>query len=217
MENPIVDKIRNILARAADTEHEGERDTALDLATKLATKHQIDLHNLGDAGQYSERNICLHRLGNVASGIGPLISSLGEIHQVFPVHMTGGPADPRRTYEIKAYGNPTSCELFDISLRFLVNQLIIDANRDKPKSRVSYAIGWSYAVTRRLEEVQAVEYAESGTALVPTTDVLRGKVEADHPSITTGRPVEVTSGMDSVTGASAGELADIGTPKLEQR
>ena len=50
----ITDKIRKLLARAERTSSEHERDTAVQMAQKLATKHQIDMAKLVQDGDTSD-------------------------------------------------------------------------------------------------------------------------------------------------------------------
>jgi hypothetical protein len=119
----------------------------------------------------------------------------------------------RNSTEIILVGSDTDRELTITLVEHLLPQLRNDLLRDRPRSRMSYAVGWSIEVADRLTAASEAEAAAS-MALVPTNEAAREALHATY-RISRARSAEVQ--FDEYgSGRRAGQNADIGHTKLDQ-
>ncbi|MDH3302039.1 MAG: DUF2786 domain-containing protein, partial [Acidimicrobiia bacterium] len=205
----IVDRVRALLAKADSTDHEPERQAFLAKAQQLITRHHIEQLELTESDStMGEQRIPITGWGNATRGVVNLYASVASRNRC-----TAARTGERNATLIIIVGSDTDRELTVTLVDHLLPQLRHDLLRDKPRSRMSYAVGWSIEVADRLTAASKAEAAAS-MALVPTNEAARDALHATY-RITRARSAEVR--FDEYgSGRRAGQNADIGHSKLDQ-
>lgn len=155
-----------------------------------------------------EERIPVSGWGNATRGVVNLYAAVAARNRC-----TAARTGDRNTAQIILVGSETDRELTVALVDHLLPQLRHDLLRDKPRSRMSYAVGWSIEVADRLAAASEAEAAAS-KALVPTNEAAREALHATY-RITRARSAEVR--LDEFgSGREAGQNADIGRTKLDQ-
>ncbi|MGH1493437.1 MAG: DUF2786 domain-containing protein [Acidimicrobiales bacterium] len=199
----LVGKVAALLAKADSTEHEPEREAFLAKAQSLITRYQIDHEELRATGaDMTERTIMVEKWGNATRGVVHLYSGIADLNCCSVAHRTG-----RGWAKVILVGSEMDAELTCALVDHLLPQLRLAILNDRPRSRMSYSIGWTHEVIQRLRVAQEKAAAVSN-ALVPTN------VAADE-ALRSSRKVrtERRNLVDSIeygSGAEAAERADLG-------
>lgn len=197
------------MAKADSTDHEPERQAFLAKAQQLITRHHIEQLELTESDStMGEQRIPITGWGNATRGVVNLYASVASRNRC-----TAARTGERNATLIILVGSDTDRELTVALVDHLLPQLRHDLLRDKPRSRMSYAVGWSIEVADRLTAASEAEAAAS-MALVPTNEAARDALHATY-RITRARSAEVR--FDEYgSGRRAGQNADIGHSKLDQ-
>jgi len=216
----LVGKVAALLAKAASTEHEPERQAFEAKAQALITRHQIDEAELGVAGGgMDERDITVEGWGNATRGVVHLWAAVAELNRCSVAHRTG-----RGWSRVVLFGTELDADLTTRLVEHLLPQLRLAVLADRPRSRMSYAIGWTHEVVARLAAAREAAASEAaaqrsgavdGRSLVPTNVAARRALEEAH-ALRTERRTVVDSGAYG-SGMAAGERADIGSSALPDR
>lgn len=196
-----------MLDKAASTEHEPERDAFFAKAQALITRHHIEDSELNRAtSKMEEHPVEVDGWGNAIRGVVHLYTGVGQINQCSVAHRTG-----RGYSRVIIWGSEIDAKLTCTLVDYLLPQLRADILRDRPRSRMSYAVGWAIEVIDRLSEAQEAE-AASTNALIPTNteadEALRATYKLRNSRRAEVRPEEFDQGV------TAGGSADIGITKL---
>ena len=204
----IVDRVRALLAKADRTDHEPERQAFLAKAQQLITRHHIDQPELNDSGStIDEQRIPITGWGNATRGVVNLYAAVANQNRC-----TTARCGDRNTTQVILFGSATDRELTITLVDHLLPQLRHDLLRDRPRSRMSYAVGWSIEVAERLSAAREA-VAAATAALVPTNEAAR---EALHATYRIGRARSAEVRMEEYgSGRRAGQNADIGRTKLD--
>ncbi len=203
----IVDRVRALLAKADSTTHEPERRAFLTKAQQLITRYHIEQPELTESDiSIDEQRIAIEGWGNATRGVVNLYASVAARNRCTTAR-TGG----RSSTEVILFGSATDRELTVTLVDHLLPQLRRDLLRDRPISRMSYAVGWSIEVGDRLTAAAQTE-ASSTMALVPTNEAARAALHATY-NVARARSTELR--FDEYgSGRLAGRQADIGHHKL---
>ncbi len=209
----LVSRVSALLAKAASTEHEPERRAFEAKAQALITRHQIDEAELGvGAGAIQEREVVVEGWGNATRGVVHLWAGVARLNRCAVAHRTG-----RGWSRVLLAGAEIDAELTTQLVEHLLPQLRLAILNDRPRSRMSYAVGWAHEVVGRLEGARvaaAVEAAadlpgSEAAALVPTNTAAADALAEAH-ELRSERRATVDAGAYG-SGMSAGQQADIGT------
>ncbi len=209
----LVSRVSALLAKAASTEHEPERRAFEAKAQALITRHQIDEAELGvGAGAIQEREVVVEGWGNATRGVVHLWAGVARLNRCAVAHRTG-----RGWSRVLLAGAEIDAELTTQLVEHLLPQLRLAILNDRPRSRMSYAVGWAHEVVGRLEGARvaaAVEAAadlpgSEAAALVPTNTAAADALAEAH-QLRSERRATVDAGAYG-SGMSAGQQADIGT------
>ncbi len=211
----LVNRVSALLAKAASTEHEPERRAFEAKAQALITHHQIDEAELGRADTLGEREVMVEGWGNATRGVVHLWAGVAELNRCAVAHRTG-----RGWSRVLLAGTDVDAEVTCRLVEHLLPQLRLAILNDRPRSRMSYAIGWAHEVVGRLAEAQrlaAVEAAArragaNASALVPTNTAATESLAKAH-QLRSERRAAVDAGAYG-SGLSAGQQADLGTIRL---
>jgi len=203
----ILDRVRALLAKANSTDHEPEREAFLAKAQQLITRHHIEHGELtADSSAIERLEVMITDWGNATRGVVRLYGTVAELNRASTAHrMTRGAA------WVILVGSELDLELATTLVNHLLPQLRHDILRDRPRSRMSYALGWADRVGQRLAEAQASEAARSNS-LVPTNHAAE-KALNDAYTIRAARSTRV-DGLEWLNGGHAAEQVDIGASKL---
>ncbi|MEM9654638.1 MAG: DUF2786 domain-containing protein, partial [Actinomycetota bacterium] len=172
----LISKVSALLAKADSTDHAPEREAFLAKAQALITRHQIEDIELREHGVgIVERSILIEGWGNATRGVVYLYSGVAELNRCSVGHRTG-----RGVARIVMFGTETDAELTCALVEHLLPQLRLAILNDRPRSRMSFSIGWTHEVLARLKAATEAVAAETN-ALVPTN------TEADEALRTTHR------------------------------
>lgn len=203
----IVKKVVALLAKAERTEHEPERQAFLAKAQAMITRYQIDDGELGLHGAaVREKTIPIDGWGNATRGVVHLYAGVAELNRCSAAHRLG-----RGWAQVVLYGTEIDAELTCALVDHLLPQLRLAILKDRPRSRMSYAIGWAHEVVERLKAAQADAASVAG-ALVPTNTVATEALHSAHKVRNERRSTVDTLAYGS--GLAAGEEADIGQAGL---
>ncbi len=205
----IVDRVKALLAKADSTNHEPERQAFVAKAQQLITRHHIEQAELAESDDsIGEQRITISGWGNATRGVVNLYAAVATRNRC-----TTARTGDRNASQVILFGTDTDRELTIALVDHLLPQLRRDLLRDAPRSRMSYAVGWSIEVADRLTAAQEAEAAAS-MALVPTNEAAREALHATY-TITRARSAEVR--FDEYgSGRRAGQNADIGHTKLDR-
>ncbi len=211
----LVAKVSALLAKAASTDHEPERRAFEAKAQALITHHQIDEAELGlGSGAMGERDVLVEGWGNATRGVVHLWAGVARLNRCAVAHRTG-----RGWSRVLLAGTEVDAELTSRLVEHLLPQLRLAILNDRPRSRMSYAIGWAHEVVDRLAEARQAAAAEAASrrgggspvevaALVPTNAAATDALAKGH-QLRSERPATVDAGAYG-SGMSAGQQADIG-------
>lgn len=212
----LVARVSALLAKAASTEHEPERRAFEAKAQALITRHQIDEAELGiGSGAIDEHEILVEGWGNATRGVVHLWAGVARLNRCAVAHRTG-----RGWSRVLLAGSEVDAELTTRLVGHLLPQLRLAILADRPRSRMSYAVGWAHEVVDRLEQARVQAAAEAAadlpgseaSALIPTnTDAADALAKAHQ--LRSERRATVDAGAYG-SGMSAGQQADIGTTGL---
>lgn len=216
----LVAKVSALLAKAASTDHEPERRAFEAKAQALITRHQIDEGELGVAGAMGEREVLVDGWGNATRGVVHLWAGVARLNRCAVAHQSG-----RGWSRVLLAGTETDAEVTSRLVEHLLPQLRLAILADRPRSRMSYAIGWAHEVIDRLSQARlaaAVEVADQRSAahrspaevdsLVPTNTAAAEALAEAH-ALRSERRAKVDVGAYG-SGISAGQRADLGGGRL---
>lgn len=206
----LIAKVSALLAKADSTEHEPEREAFLAKAQALITRHQIEEAELRiNPASVVERSIVIEGWGNATRGVVYLYSGVAELNRCSVGHRTG-----RGTARIVLFGTETDAELTCALVEHLLPQLRLAILNDRPRSRMSYSIGWTHEVLARLKAATEAVAAASN-ALVPTNtdadEALRNTHRLRSERRNTVDSAEYGSGIDAAGQADLGGVK-VGKP-----
>ena len=204
----IIDKVRAMLAKAASTDHEPEREAFEAKAQALITRYQIEARELSDAEtEIIERRIDVKTWGDATRGVIYLYGGIAELNRSSAAHRAVADYS-----QVILFGTEVDLDLTETMVGHLMPQLRTHMLLDQPKSRMSYAIGWTHEVLSRLIAAQQATAAEFG-ALVPTNNAADDAMLAAYKLKSDSQSTMVDS-AEYEFGASAAGRADIGRNKL---
>ncbi len=203
----LVGKVAALLAKAESTEHEPERQAFLAKAQAMITRYQIEDEELRAGGaEMAERTIMVEKWGNATRGVVHLYSGIADLNRCSVAHRTG-----RGWAKIVLVGSEIDSDLTCALVDHLLPQMRLAILNDRPRSRMSYAIGWTHEVLERLKAAQESAAAASN-ALVPTNVAAEEALRSSRKLRTERRStVDLT---EYGSGALAGERADLGRSGL---
>lgn len=204
----IIDKVRAMLAKAASTTHEPEREAFEAKAQALITRYQIAANELEQAdSEIIERRIDIRTWGDATRGVIYLYGGIAELNRSSAAHRAVADYS-----QVILFGTEVDLDLTETVVRHLLPQLRTHMLLDRPKSRMSYAIGWTHEVLSRLiaaQEAVAAEY----NALVPTNSAADDAMQQAY-RLKDDSPTTLVDSAEYEFGASAAGQADIGRTKL---
>ncbi len=199
----LVAKVAALLAKAESSEHEPERNAFQAKAQALITRYQIDEGELRlSRADMLERSITVDGWGNATRGVVHLYSGIAELNRCSVAHRTG-----RGWARVVLFGTDMDAELTCTLVDHLLPQLRLAILNDRPRSRMSYSIGWTHEVLDRLRSAQRIE-AEVSSALIPTNVAAEEALRAAHDLRTERR--RTVDSAEYGSGMTAAEQADIG-------
>lgn len=197
-----------MLAKADSTEHAPERESFLAKAQTLITKHQIAEGELSlSRRDMVEQTIIIEDWGNATRGVVHLYSGVAKLNRCSVAHRT-----TRGHARIVLFGTELDADLTCTLVDHLLPQLRLAILNDRPRSRMSYAIGWTHEVIDRLQAAQEIAAADS-KALVPTNLAADDALRSAHKIRTERRNTVDSKAYGS--GMVAGEHVDLGRRGLE--
>ena len=209
-------RVSALLAKAASTDHEPERLAFEAKAQALITRHQIDEAELGvSGGAIDEREVLVEGWGNATRGVVHLWAGVAGLNRCAVAHRTG-----RGWSRVLLAGSEVDAEVTSRLVEHLLPQLRLAILNDRPRSRMSYAVGWAHEVVDRLGQAQAAAAAEAAAhrpdaeaaALIPTNTAAADALATAHRLRSERRTTVDAAAYGS--GLSAGQRADIGTAGL---
>ena len=206
----MIAKVSALLAKADSTEHEPEREAFLAKAQALITRHQIEEAELRiNPASVVEQSIMIEGWGNATRGVVYLYSGIAELNRCSVGHRTG-----RGSARIVLFGTETDAQLTCALVEHLLPQLRLAILNDRPRSRMSYSIGWTHEVLARLKAATEAVAAASN-ALVPTNadadEALRNTHRLRSERRNTVDSAEYGSGINAAGEVDLGGVK-VGTP-----
>lgn len=203
----LVAKVAALLAKADSTEHAPEREAFLAKAQSLITRHQIEEGELQlSRADMLERSILVEDWGNATRGVVYLYSGIAKLNRCSVAHRTA-----RGWARIVLFGTEMDADLTCAFVEHLLPQLRLAILNDRPRSRMSYSIGWTHEVLNRLQVAQEQAAAES-QALIPTNIAADDALRAAHKLRSERR--NTVDSAEYGSGMSAGEDVDLGRTGL---
>ncbi|MDH3296119.1 MAG: DUF2786 domain-containing protein [Acidimicrobiia bacterium] len=204
----IIDKVRAMLAKAASTTHEPEREAFEAKAQALITRYQIAANELQQAdSEIIERRIDIRTWGDATRGVIYLYGGIAELNRSSAAHRSIGEHS-----QVILFGTDVDLDLTETVARHLLPQLRTHMLLDRPNSRMSYAIGWTHEVLSRLIAAQQATMAEYG-AIVPT-NTAADEAMLNAYKLKSDSQTTMVDSVEYEFGASAACRADIGRTKL---
>lgn len=204
----VIDKVRAMLAKASSTDHEPEREAFEAKAQALITRYQIEARELTDAeSEMHERRIDVKTWSEASRGVIYLYGGIAELNRSSAAHRAIGDHS-----QVILFGTEVDLDLVETMVGHLLPQLRTHMLLDQPKSRMSYAIGWTHEVLSRLiaaQEAVAAEY----NALIPSNSAADEAMQEAY-RLKDDCPTHLVDSAQYEFGASAAERADIGRMKL---
>lgn len=192
-----------MLAKADSTEHEPEREAFLAKAQTLITRYQIEEGELQlSRADMQERSILIDDWGNATRGVVYLYSGIARLNRCSVAHRTA-----RGWARIVLVGTDMDAELTCALVDHLLPQLRLAILNDRPRSRMSYSIGWTHEILNRLQAAQELAAAQSN-ALVPTNVAADDALRAAHKLRSERR--NTVDSAEYGSGMSAAEDVDLG-------
>ncbi len=203
----LVSKVAALLAKADSSEHAPEREAFQAKAQALITRHQIAEGELRlSRAEMEERSIMVEDWGNATRGVVYLYSGIAKLNRCSVAHRTG-----RGWARIVLFGSDHDADLTCALVEHLLPQLRLAILNDRPRSRMSYSIGWTHEVLDRLQAATEQAAAESN-ALVPTNVAADEALRAAHKLRTERR--NTVDSAEYGSGMSAAEQVDLGRTGL---
>lgn len=200
-------KVAALLAKADSTEHEPEREAFLAKAQTLITRYQIAEGELQlSRTDMQERSIVIDDWGNATRGVVHLYSGVARLNRCSVAHRTS-----RGWARIVLMGTDMDAQLTCALVDHLLPQLRLAILNDRPRSRMSYSIGWTHEVLNRMQAAQEQAAAESN-ALVPTNVAADEALRAAHRLRSERR--NTVDSEEYGDGAVAAEDVDLGRTGL---
>lgn len=211
----LIAKVAALLAKADSTEHQPERDAFVAKAQAMITQHQIAQEELATSPDaVEERTIAVDGWGNATRGVVYLYSGIAELNRCSVGHRTG-----RGWARIVLFGTEIDAEVTCHLVEHLLPQLRLAIVADRPRSRMSYAIGWAHEVLARLNEARN-DAAAASSALVPTNARADDALRSAHRLKTERRKLvdaaEYGSGIAAAAEVDLGQ-AQVGMAASEER
>jgi len=204
----VIDKVRAMLAKAASTDHDPEREAFEAKAQALITRYQIAASELDNAdSDILERSIDIKTWGDATRGVIYLYGGIAELNRSSAAHRNIGDHS-----QVILFGTQLDLDLIETMVGHLLPQLRTHMLLDGPRSRMSYAIGWAHEVLSRLIAAQQAVAAEFN-ALVPVGCAADEAMQKAYRLKSDQQTTQVDS-AEYGCGASAAERADIGRTKL---
>ncbi len=203
-----IERVRGLLAKAASSEFDPEREAFERKAMALMAEHEIAERDLAEPSNIDHDMIDLTTFGRAGKGAACLAAWITELLGGYAVLVS---IRDGKSGRVQVYCTAAQRDRLDVLLDHLLPQLRAALTKDRPRSRMSYSLAWAHAVLKRLRASQADAYAEHG-ALVPTNDAARQAYDDDH-----GRAASMSLRVDAVSagaGAAAGQEADLGHDRL---
>lgn len=203
----IIRRVNGLLAKANSSEHRAERESYEAKAQQLMTRYQIESSEFEETGPIEQRMVIIAGWGNATRGVVSLHQCVAALNRCTGAGNTG-----RGEGYVYLFGRPTDLDLTLTLVNYLLPQLRMAMVADKPRSRMSYALGFAHTVYSRLFEAQATAAAETN-ALVPTnTDAS----EAMYSELNVKRaPRTPVHGDDLSSGETAAANADLGQIRVD--
>lgn len=203
-----IDRIRGLLAKAASSEFDAEREAFEDKAMSLMAEHEIAERELQEPSNIDQSMIDLTSFGRAGKGAACLAAWIAELLGGYAVLVSFRDGKSGR---VQVYSTSAQRDRLDLLLDHLLPQLRAAMTKDKPRSRMSYSLAWAHAVLERLRESHAVAYATHG-ALVPTNVKAKEVYRETH-----GTPASMSLRVEAASadaGKAAGHEADLGHDRL---
>ncbi|MEM8923153.1 MAG: DUF2786 domain-containing protein [Actinomycetota bacterium] len=202
----VVEKVRALLAKAASTEHEAEAEAFEEHALRLMADYEIAERELRDVAPHDAHEIDCSHFGRAQTAAVLLCAEVAAMFGGYGVKLSQD-----RRFRALLMCTPSQLELALPLIDHLLVQLMADLNRDRPRSRRDYSLGWAHRVVTRLEAAQERIYSEA-KALVPTTDAAEAAFIERYGQARRAR--RQTVGPEYAVGQEAGEEADLRQHRL---
>ena len=214
----IIERVRAMLAKAASTEFEEERQAFEAKAEQLIARHMIDRDQLAGTPDITSHTFMVQDWGNASKGVAYLIEQLAAMNGGYGYHQAIRQDGSLRAtgYRITIWSSVEAMELIRVRAEYLLPQLRHDIVTYQPRSRLSFAMGWVDEVIRRMKQVQERTYSEAG-ALVPTDVKAQEAMRQADPDIKVQQRTVNTDPYDGVAGLLHGSSVDLGGSKLGNR
>jgi len=203
-----IDRIRGLLAKAASSEFEAEREAFEAKAIALMAEHEIAERELQEPSSIDQGTIDLTSFGHAGKGAACLAAWITDLLGGYAVLVSIGDGKSGR---VRVYCTSAQRDRLDLLLDHLLPQLRAALTKDKPRSRMSYSLAWAHAVLQRLSDSHNAAYAAHG-ALVPTNVEAKEAYQAEN-----GRPGSMSLRVEAASanaGTAAGHEADLGYDRL---
>ncbi len=204
----MVERVRHFFAKAASTDFPEEAEAFESRALRLMAEYEIAERELRDAGDYQSDIIDLTHFGRGGKGAAALACWLADGFGAYGVLWSVGDGKAGR---VKITGTPSQLEQLNLLLDHLLPQLRADLTRDKPRSRMSYSLGWAQRVSERVKAAQVQVYSDC-QALVPTNTEAQRAYEEENGRARSSRAD--VSMFDTIAGKTAGNNADINQARI---
>ncbi|MEL7207531.1 MAG: DUF2786 domain-containing protein [Actinomycetota bacterium] len=202
----VVERVRAMLAKAASTNHEAEAEAFEEHALRLMAEYQIAERELREAQPHAPHDIECGHFGNAQHAAVVLCAGVAELFGGYGVMVKR-----QRKYAARLMCTPSQFELATPLIDHLLAQMMHDLNRDRPRSRKDYSLGWVERVLDRLGETRERVYSEA-KSLVPTTEAARSAYLDTYGEPGRGRRQYV--GANYFEGQVAGDEADLNQQRL---
>lgn len=199
----IIRRVSALLAKANSSEHPAERETYEAKAQELMTRYHIETAEFQDASPIEQRAVQVDGWGNATRGVVSLYQSVAALNRC-----SGAGRTNRGSGVVYLFGRSTDLDLTLALVDYLLPQLRNAMITDKPRSRMSYAVGFASQVYARLSAVQA-KAAQESNALVPTnadaSETMRSELHVTRgPSLSVHHD-DLNSGTEAAANADLGQ------------
>jgi hypothetical protein len=203
----IIRRVGALLAKANSSEHPAEREAYEAKAQELMTRYHIETAEFTDASPIEQRVVSVEGWGNATRGVVSLYQCVAALNRC-----SGAGRTNRGTGVVYLFGRRTDLDLTLALVEYLLPQLRLAIISDKPRSRMSYAVGFASQVYTRLSAVQA-KAAQESNALVPTNTEAAESMRSEL-HVTRGPSLSVHHD-DLHSGTEAAANADLGQAKVQ--
>jgi len=168
-----IERIRGLLAKAASSEFDAEREAFEAKAMTLMAEHEIAERDLQTPSSIDQSMIDLTSFGRAGKGAACLAAWTAELLGGYAVLVSFRDGKSGR---VQVYCTSTQRDRLDVLLDHLLPQLRAALTKDKPRSRMSYSLAWAVTVSNRLRESQSA-----------ATTVFRRRTRSSFCTIGVGR------------------------------